>query len=217
VKALTGRPYPKVDLSTVTDLVVLRLLEQFDAAKTGAVVYDVTCDTRVPVYVASLYDRRDRHVGVYGGYGAHLDPAVAMMRALTEAAQSRLTYIAGSRDDFFRHQHLAHRASDGEAAIRQIQDAPPTVRAQTVSSATRSFEGDVHYLLRRLRDVGLTQAVLVDLTHDEIGVPVARVIVPGLDGYPFHAHYAPGERALAFAQRAAEQSTPHTLHTETAT
>jgi hypothetical protein len=31
---------------------------------------------------------------------------------------------------------------------------------------------------------------------------VARVVVPGLDGYPFHAHYMPGDRALAFAARA---------------
>ncbi|MCC7054320.1 MAG: YcaO-like family protein [Gemmatimonadaceae bacterium] len=203
VRQLTGRPYPKVDLGTVTDPHVLALLDRLEAARTGIVLYDVTADTGVPVYVATLYDRRDRHVGIYGGYGAHLDPSVAMLRAMTEAAQSRLIYIAGSRDDFFRHQHLAHRANDGAESIRQLEAAPATVAARVGSAATDSFEGDVHLLLERLRAAGLAQAVLVDLTHEEIGVPVARVVVPGLDGYPFHAHYQPGARVRAFAARAA--------------
>ncbi|MGO8078030.1 YcaO-like family protein, partial [Rhizobium leguminosarum] len=34
------------------------------------------------------------------GFGCHPDPVRAALRAITEAAQSRLTSIAGSRDDF---------------------------------------------------------------------------------------------------------------------
>ena len=36
---------------------------------------------------------------VWRGSGSHLSPEVAVSRALTEAAQSRLTFISGARDD----------------------------------------------------------------------------------------------------------------------
>lgn len=38
-------------------------------------------------------------VRVDPGYGAHLDPAVAALRAVLEAAQGRLSVIHGSRED----------------------------------------------------------------------------------------------------------------------
>lgn len=40
------------------------------------------------------------------GWGAHLDPGVAVSRAVTEAVQSRLTVIAGARDDLPEVYHV---------------------------------------------------------------------------------------------------------------
>jgi ribosomal protein S12 methylthiotransferase accessory factor len=53
-----------------------------------------------------------RTLGFYQGFGAHLVPEIAIARALTEAAQTRLTYIAGARDDFFPFDYA--RATDPE-------------------------------------------------------------------------------------------------------
>ncbi|WP_019885858.1 YcaO-like family protein [Streptomyces purpureus] len=52
----------------------------------------------VPVMACFLW-REDQPTVLVGGSGAHLDPRVALSRAITEAAQSRLTVITGSRDD----------------------------------------------------------------------------------------------------------------------
>lgn len=195
--------YARVALETVEHALVQDLLARFEAAQVGVLLYDLTVDTEVPVYSATLYDRVNRHLGMYGGYGAHLDPGVAMVRALTEAAQSRLTYIAGSRDDYFRHDYLKHRMGDGEQEIRAMEAVPATVDARArVSEATDSFEGDTALLLEKLSAAGLEQVVLVDLTHEEVGIPVVRVVVPGLEGYPSHQHYMPGRRARVFAERA---------------
>lgn len=202
-----GHTYPKVDLATVQHPLVLDLLERFREASVGVILYDVTVDIDVPVYVATLYDRLNRHTGMYGGYGAHLDPAVAMLRALTEAAQSRLIYIAGSRDDFFRHDYLKHRIGDGDDDVRFLEESPATVDAQCRHSEARdSFEADVSLLVEKLRSAGLDQVLVGDLTHPAIGVPVVRVVVPGLEPYPFHTHYSPGHRAVAFARARSEES-----------
>jgi len=59
----------------------------------------------LPAYLAAVIDEAPgpfRPVGLARGAGCHLDPAVALSRALCEAAQSRLTRVAGTRDDIQR-------------------------------------------------------------------------------------------------------------------
>ena len=50
----------------------------------------------------------------------------------------------------------------------------------------QSFESDdflldIKYMLKKLEEAGLDRVVVVDLTREEIGIPVVRVIVPGLE------------------------------------
>ena len=49
---------------------------------------------------------------------------------------------------------------------------------------------------------GAPLATFLDLTHPDVGIPVTRVVVPGLEGYMFD-HYTPGPRAQAHARHAA--------------
>jgi ribosomal protein S12 methylthiotransferase accessory factor len=118
------------------------------------------------------------------------------MRALSEAVQTRVTYISGSRDDFYRDEY--ERATD-EDLLRGIWEEisnPPFTEpfAAQASLATESFEGDIAVLLSALADVGVESAVVVNLTRPEIGIPVVKVIVPGLEG-PFEADCERGPRA----------------------
>lgn len=203
---LAGRHDTSRQTRVITETIhfssVLDLLERLSKAGLSMILHDQTCDTGVPVYMATIYERSNRHVGVYAGYGAHLDPEIAMLRALTEAAQSRLTYIAGSRDDYFRHDYFAHRMSDGKHNVEALEREPATVDvSNTRSEATKTFEGDVGVLVEKLRGIGIRQVILVDLTHEEIGIPVVRVIVPGLEGCSSLPSYCAGPRATDFARR----------------
>jgi ribosomal protein S12 methylthiotransferase accessory factor len=57
----------------------------------------------------------------------------------------------------------------------------------------------VEVITRRLAAIGLARVVVVDLTRPEFEIPVARVIVSGLEGAPFARRYRPGPRALQAA------------------
>jgi YcaO-like protein with predicted kinase domain len=200
-----GYHIPRVRLETVDQPLVLDLLDRFRRAKIGVVLYDCTTDTDVPVYMATIYDEQNRHIGMAGGYGAHLDPEIAMVRALTEAAQSRLVWISGARDDLFRHDDRHCRMEDSAERIARLEAVPPTVDARARRPQTRgSFEEDVALLLDKLRGVGVEQVLLFDLTHEDLGIPVARVVVPGLEGY-LSRQYTAGRRAKAFCRAYAEQ------------
>ena len=124
-----------------------------------------------------------RALGCYQGFGAHLVPEVAIARALTEAAQTRLTYIAGGRDDFFAADYA--RATDPEllAAMWDRLAAPcdePAVFDDLPRRATRGLGEDLEVLIEILAAHGVPQVIAVELTHPELGVPVAKVVVPGL-------------------------------------
>jgi ribosomal protein S12 methylthiotransferase accessory factor len=187
----------QIDTATVTDPFAADLLRRMTANDVSAVLLEYTVDTEVPVYKAAIFDTHDRHRGVFGGYGAHLDPGIAMTRALTEAAQSRAIYIAGSRDDLLRHDALRLRLSDDSVGIDAFQKSAPSASPSiAISEASGTFEEDIATLLRKLRTAGLTRAIVLDLTQPDIGIPVVRVIVPGLEGYIFKS-WAPGRRAEA--------------------
>ncbi len=118
-----------------------------------------------------------RDLGCYQGFGAHLLPEIAIARALTEAAQTRLTYIAGARDDFFPADYA--RATDREVLLDLWERlaAPcdePVLFDDLPRIETRSLG---HALERLVERTG--QVIAVDLTHPKLRVPVAKVIVPG--------------------------------------
>jgi len=178
------------------------VLERCDRADVRVVVYDSTVDTQVPTYVAIAYDRTDHGVGLMKGSGAHLDPEVAALRAITEALQARLNFIAGSRDDIFRSAFSRARANwrTMSEKLERVFDADTPQGSLGESRAAATFEDDVHHLLTNLQKAGVEHVVVVDLTPKDFPVHVVRVLVPGLEGYMHHG-YRPGPRACAAAGR----------------
>ncbi|WP_329377036.1 YcaO-like family protein [Streptomyces sp. NBC_01716] len=80
-----------------------------DRLRRARVWVELTCRPNrfgVPVMCCHLW-REDQAAVLVAGSGAHPDPAVALTRAITEAAQSRLTLITGSREDTHPAVHRA--------------------------------------------------------------------------------------------------------------
>jgi ribosomal protein S12 methylthiotransferase accessory factor len=53
--------------------------------------------------------------------------------------------------------------------------------ADIPSSDTDDFQKDIRNIIDALGKKGLDRVIVVDLTREEIGIPVVRVIVPGLE------------------------------------
>jgi ribosomal protein S12 methylthiotransferase accessory factor len=193
---------PRVDLGSIRFERVRSLLERLRSKGILPIIVDCTGDTEVPVFEAYLVDDEVPSTGTYCGYGAHLHPEVAMVRALTEAVQSRAVYIAGSRDDMFTLEHLRMRSRPSEHLIKLARSEGSVDVSAVQSRATGSFEGDCHALLEGIRRVGLPSVVVVDLSWPELGVSVVRVVVPGLEGYSVFPYYAPGPRATSAGMKA---------------
>ncbi len=200
----------KVDPATVKDATCRATLELLDRAGVEVGMWDLTSDVGVPVYSARVVERqnkgRPRNVGPAVGYGCHLAPEVALMRAVSEAVQSRAAISSGSRDDLFYRDYRTFMNADSVKESAKLMDLPAgTHFGRRASLATDSFEGDLQVLLQRLRAVGITQIAVSDLSDPAFGIPVVKVIAPGLEGLRDRLDYQPGHRAKA---RMAARSRP---------
>ena len=196
----------QVDPDTVTDPGCLRLLELYERAGVAVSVWDRTTDIGLPVFSVSIADRHAdpvRRLPAALGGGCHPDRAVALSRALTEAAQSRLTYISAGRDDFapdyYRH------VRDAEAIKKQVSRLgghPQRAFENVAHLPEDSIDGDVTRELDCLKAAGLEQAILVDLTRSDVGIRVVRMVIPGLEGWVEKVEAnAPGERLRAMREQ----------------
>jgi YcaO-like protein with predicted kinase domain len=195
----------RVDLDSVTDPHCRSLIERCTRAGMALGVWDMTSDIRIPAFKCIVLERDAnpfRALGALEGMGCHPVREVALSRAITEAVQGRLVIIAGSRDDNGRSRYRDTMAAERASLARACLSRPSVRRFTAVRSHVYdSFEEDVGWIVGRLRKVGLQQVVVVDLTKPEFGIPVFRVVVPGLETYHHVEGYLPGTRALAVVEK----------------
>jgi YcaO-like protein with predicted kinase domain len=188
-------------LGSVEDPACQELLKQFAQARVDVRVWDTTSDVGVASFYCLVMGEDDGFVAPEFGSGCHPARQVALLRALTEAAQARTTYIAGSRDDFFRSDYSETARSRRYERCRMLMDAGGEERHfhEIPNSESETIREDVDWIMGRLRSVGIQQVLVVDLTKPEFGIPVVRVVVPGLEGPDTggRGDYVPGPRARA--------------------
>ena len=93
----------RLDLASVDDAICQEVLRKLERAGLSVAVWDITSDIEIAAFACLIVPRDDSamwHCAVAAGYGCHPAREVALLRALTEAAQARLTVISGLRDDF---------------------------------------------------------------------------------------------------------------------
>jgi ribosomal protein S12 methylthiotransferase accessory factor len=139
----------------------------------------ITSDVNVPTLLCAMLEKigDERRQYLHYGAGAHLDPLIAARRAITEAAQSRVTAIQGAREDLG-----AGAIAPSDPPAEWFGDEPRGIAFDELP-ATRhpDVRDDIAEMLRRLAAAGLEQAVAVDLSNPAVGFPVVKVIVPGLE------------------------------------
>jgi ribosomal protein S12 methylthiotransferase accessory factor len=167
-----------VDLDTLKPRLVRQLLDRFGRVGMRTRVLDVTGPTGVPCFAAFL--SHEESPGQYYGAGCHPSRTTALLRALTEAAQSRLGHIAGSRDDLFRRSYLG--VTQGRADKEPI--TVMTDFQSTPSVLVHNWSSLLDDLVTRVRKLTGVSPLAVDLRRQEFGLPVVQVIAPGLQLIP---------------------------------
>jgi len=138
----------------------------------------------VPTFHVVIDDRSSNDpMLINGGFGTHLDPETALMRALCEAAQSRLSVISGAREDL--EEHLGSRLSGYENVRARMTDwftAWEPIRFDEIrSDDSDNVRQDVETVMSRLSASLLHRVFACELQPAEAPFSVVRVVVPGAE------------------------------------
>jgi len=175
---------------------IIDVLEQFEKAEIEIVTKDLTTDIGVPVVAAFSRDLVYRDMIPIDGFGAHLDPRVALVRALLEIATTRALFLQKYGLEGLCETTPLYLQGEG------YEDDPRFYahHQKSLRELDRGFSDDilddVRTMIARLNIVGLRRVIAVDLWRADIGMPTVRMIVPGLETYCFDPSRA-GKRAVS--------------------
>lgn len=173
--------HPQVDLTSFDESYFVELQEFYRQNNRDIWVLDLTADLGIPAF-AGVSRRTDGGAErIIAGFGAHLDPTIAILRAMTEVNQIGLELdkipaeeLQGDSKDWMltvtleNHPYLA---PDTTAPMKVASDYP--------QRWGNDIKQDVITCVDIVREAGLETLVL-DQTRPDIGLNVVKVIIPGM-------------------------------------
>ena len=145
----------------------------------------------MPYFLAAVIDHELANpVFIHGGYGCHTFKSIAMMRAVTEAIQSRLSFIHGGRDDLTDAFQLVERQTEDDRVkkfnelVSEFKNPESKVSFANIGEYNWHFDSLEHYLqqlLRLLNKYNIPQVLRVAFTQPEEPLQVVKMIIPKLE------------------------------------
>ncbi len=196
---------PRVDLGQAGEPIT-SVLKKFARAGLSPVVRDMTSDLGIPCIIAAVSD--DSVPGfpqAHSGMGAHPNARIAVVRALTELAQSRAVDIQGVREDLTAAGTPVHAVNRKLQRVQKIrpqfwmlqQAGRMRPFREIVSVENEDIADDLRLILSRLQSKGIERVIVVDLSEGGGVFSVVRVLVPGLEFWALDEGKL-GDRAVRF-------------------
>lgn len=179
---------PQVDLDSFDEPYFQELKQYYQSINREIWVLDITSDFNIPVF-AAISKRSDRSVeDIVLGYGAHFDAKIAISRALTEVNQILPNVLFADADGSTNYPPSADtlavdwwKTATVAEQVYLVPDEgiPVKVSRDYPQIANTDLLEDVKLCQQIVEKNGMEMLVL-DQTRADIGLRVAKVIVPGM-------------------------------------
>lgn len=188
---------PAVDLASFSEPYFQELQAYYQVLHRDLWVLDVTSDLNIPTFVA-VSRRNDQKIeDIIFGFGAYLDPQIAILRALTELNLQLPPLHSGMSENEDGSLSIDSRVLSWwktatlESHPHLVPDAalPPRVWKNYPQPSSDDFSIGVMTWVRHAEKKGLETLVL-DQTRPDTGLAVVKVLVPGLRH--FWPRFGPG-------------------------
>ena len=180
-------PKSEVNCEGIENPLIKDMLAKFTKAGVDVKLLDLTADVKITTIAAVSDDTVLKDPALLSlGVGTHLNPEVAVIRALTEVAQSRATQIHGTREDTTRAVFMRKAGYDRMKRINKhwFSDSHKLIDISQIKDKSKAtFKEDIETCINILGKNGFKKIYYVDLTRSEVEIPVTRVIIPGMEVY----------------------------------
>ncbi|MCL1469850.1 TOMM precursor leader peptide-binding protein [Argonema antarcticum] len=173
---------PSVDFASFNEPYLLDLQNWYRSQQRELWVLDLTTDLNIPAFAAV-----SRYIGggderIITGYGAHFDPKIAILRAVTEVNQ--IGFAVDQQDyskasDSALYYWFTQATLANQPYLAPSTQQPAKLYADYPQQWSDDIEQDVLTCVEVARSAGLEMLVL-NQTRPDIGLPVVKAIVPGL-------------------------------------
>ncbi|SEK88039.1 ribosomal protein S12 methylthiotransferase accessory factor [Methanobrevibacter gottschalkii] len=184
---LTHKNYSQIKLDSIESELINTIINKFESNGIKIKLMDFTADIKIPTIAASADDTITKDAGLLTlGMGTHLDPEVAVLRALTEVAQSRATQINGAREDTVRADFAREAGYERMKRINKyyFREEEKQINFQDIENkSTTSINADLDIVKKELIANDIKQILYTNLTRPELNVSVVRVIIPEMEIY----------------------------------
>lgn len=155
-------------------------------------LFNVTSDINIPTIMAMIFDAASPQFPIVCGYCCHPNAETAAVKALAEAAQSRVGWITGARDDL-RDEHYWRSVSPLHEALMEI--APTDQNLDQISNSDKCSTDRVTTLLNALESAEITNLNVFQLSHNDRPFSVVKAMSEQLEDRESNLHWQPGKRA----------------------
>ena len=184
---MTHKNYSQINIDSIESDLINEIIDKFESQGIKIKLMDFTADINIPTIAASADDTVTRDAGLLTlGIGTHLDPEVAILRALTEVAQSRATQINGAREDTVRADFAREAGYERMKRINKYyfrQEEEQINLSDIENKSTTSIDEDIDIVKEELIANDIKHVLYTNLTRPEVDVSVVRVIIPEMEVY----------------------------------
>lgn len=187
-----------VDLASFDEPYFVELAAYYKKMNRNIWVLDITSDLNIPAF-AALSKRTDQGAEhIIFGFGCHLDARLAVQRALTEMNQSFPHILSAFNEDGTTNPNFGDTEAVDWWTNSSCSNQPylmPDKNREMKYQADYSWDysddilENIHLCQKIVEQQGM-QMLVLEQTRPDIGVPVVKVVVPGLRH--FWARFAPG-------------------------
>jgi len=115
------------------------------------------------------------------GYGAHASPTVAAVRAITEAAQSRLAFLHGCREDM-GHKMLFPQVNAVNKTVRYFSSFVPETPWDALDDYSHdSLDKDLSCLTKAIFSAGFSRICRLQIPCEVMEISILKMIVEGMN------------------------------------
>jgi ribosomal protein S12 methylthiotransferase accessory factor len=187
--AVGGRAFRFIDEHTLPETPA-RIMRNYHDGDMVVRILDITSDIAVPTFAVRVFDDLFRafHSVSSEGYACHPDPEVAITMALLEAAQTRVGYVAGAREDYSLQARSLGRHERPRTAVPRSQafwfgnDRPLRPFDDNTGFHARDILEELEWIVDRVVIAGYPMFLVADYTISDIQpAHAARVLIPGFE------------------------------------